>query len=230
MSDFIPRTIKSFTLRAGRLSPRQARGLNTWLSQYALPLQAEPWCLTEIFGRTAETSVEIGFGMGQSLVQIAKERPEVNFIGIEVHQAGIGSFVADIHEAGLTNVRVAPYDAVQVFQQCIAPNSLAGVQVFFPDPWPKARHHKRRLIQPGFVSALAQAIALDGFLHCATDWEDYAHHMLAVLAAEVLLLNQAADAGFVIRPDVRPLTKFEARGQRLGHGTWDLMFKRIVQH
>jgi tRNA (guanine-N7-)-methyltransferase len=230
MSDFIPRPIKSFTLRAGRLSPRQSRGLNTWLTQYVLPLQTNTWNLAEIFGRTAETIVEIGFGMGQSLVQMAKERPDVNFIGIEVHKAGIGSFVADIHEAGLTNVRVAPHDAVQVFQHCIAPNSLAGVQVFFPDPWPKARHHKRRLIQTGFVSVLAQAIKADGFLHCATDWEDYAHHMLAVLAAEGLLFNQATDGGFVTRPDVRPLTKFEARGQRLGHGTWDLIFKRIVQH
>ncbi|MCH9756559.1 MAG: tRNA (guanosine(46)-N7)-methyltransferase TrmB [Gammaproteobacteria bacterium] len=227
MDKVLYRTIKSFTLRAGRLSPRQARALEEWLPNYVLPMQTSPWCLTDAFGRTADTIVEIGFGMGQSLVQMAQERPDVNFLGIEVHRAGIGSLVADVHDMGLTNVRVAPYDAVQVFQQCIAPCTLAGIQVFFPDPWPKARHHKRRLIQADFVSVLVEAIKMQGFLHCATDWEDYANHMLMVLNQEDLLCNQAIDGAFSPKPDTRPLTKFEARGQRLGHGTWDLMFKRV---
>ena len=227
MSELTNQPIKSFTLRAGRLSPRQTRGLDSWLPNYALPMQDEPWCFKEVFGREADTIVEIGFGMGQSLVQMAKERPDVNFVGIEVHRAGIGSLVADVRDLALTNVRVAPYDAVQVFQQCIAPNVLGGIQVFFPDPWPKARHHKRRLIQTDFVQVLAKAIREDGVLHCATDWEDYANHMLMVLEQETLLCNQVNEGDFSPRPDSRPLTKFEARGQRLGHGTWDLMFKRM---
>jgi tRNA (guanine-N7-)-methyltransferase len=227
MAHLTHRTIKSFTLRAGRLSPRQARALEQWLPNYALPMQDKPWCLESIFGRTAETKVEIGFGMGQSLVEMAKASPETNFIGIEVHRAGIGSLVADTYDAGLTNLKVAPYDAVEVFKHCITPGTLSGVQVFFPDPWPKARHHKRRLIQPEFVRTLTKAICINGILHCATDWEDYAEHMLLVLNAEPCLRNQAKAGGFVPRPDMRPLTKFEARGQRLGHGTWDLMFERI---
>ncbi len=221
------RGIKSFTLRAGRLSPRQSRGLDELLPNYKLAMQEEPWDFKEIFEREAKTIVEIGFGMGQSLVQMAEERPEVNFIGIEVHRAGIGSLVADVHELGLSNVRVAPYDAVQVFKTCIAPGVLAGIQVFFPDPWPKARHHKRRLIQTDFVSTLTGALAQDGFLHCATDWEDYAHHMLMVLEQEALLSNESNSGGFCERPASRPMTKFEARGQRLGHGTWDLVFTRV---
>jgi tRNA (guanine-N7-)-methyltransferase len=227
MNQLTHRAIKSFTLRAGRLSPRQARALETGLPHYALPMQTKPWCFTEIFGRTADTIVEIGFGMGQSLIQMAKAEPEINFIGIEVHRAGIGSLIADVLDTGLTNLRVAPYDAVQVFQQCIAPNALAGVQIFFPDPWPKARHHKRRLIQAGFVHELTQKIRINGFVHCATDWEDYANQMLIVLNANDLLKNRSICSKFIQRPVRRPLTKFEARGQRLGHGTWDLMFNRI---
>lgn len=230
MKELTQRAIKSFTLRAGRLSPRQARALNNWLSDYVLPLNQKPWCFTEIFGRGADTIVEIGFGMGQSLYDMAKARPDINFIGIEVHRPGIGSLVADIHDAGLTNIRIAPYDAVQVFQEVIPADSLYGIQVFFPDPWPKARHHKRRLIQPDFVKVLANALRVDGFLHCATDWEDYAQQMLNVLSCEPLLCNQAEGQSFSPRPATRPLTKFEARGQRLGHGTWDLMFMKQVTH
>ena len=226
MNKLAHRTIKSFTLRAGRLSPRQARALEHDLPHYMLPMQATPWCLTEVFERSADTVAEIGFGMGQSLVQMAKAQPDINFLGIEVHRAGIGSLIADIHDAKLTNVRVVPYDAVQVFQDCIAPGALKGIQIFFPDPWPKARHHKRRLIQPGFVQVLVKALQPKGFIHCATDWEDYANHMLAVLDAEILLKNQVLEGGFSPRPDMRPLTKFEARGQRLGHGTWDLIFNK----
>src|SRR3990167_2579151 len=225
MENLASRGIKSFTLRAGRLSPRQARALAESLPNYALSMQTEtPWCLKTCFGRDANTVVEIGFGMGQSLVQMAKAAPETNFIGIEVHRAGIGSLVADVQDAGLTNVRVAPYDAVEVFKHCITPHTLSGVQIFFPDPWPKTRHHKRRLIQPNFVQMLTQKIKVNGFLHCATDWEDYANHMLMVLNDSKCLMNQSAEGTFVPRPDRRPLTKFELRGQGLGHGTWDLLF------
>ena len=231
MTELMPRAIKSFTLRAGRLSPRQARALEQWLPLYVLPMQKNtPWCLAEVFGRKAPTVVEIGFGMGASLVEMAQARPDLNFLGIEVHRAGIGSLVADVHEQGLSNIRVAPYDAVQVFQTCLSARALLGVQIFFPDPWPKARHHKRRLIQPDFVNMLLDAIEPDGFLHCATDWEDYAHHMLAVLSATSCLYNQDVLGGFSPPPKSRPLTKFEARGQRLGHGTWDLLFKRVAEH
>jgi len=226
--NIMPRTIKSFALRAGRLSPRQARALELWLPDYALPVQNVPWSLVEAFERDAPTVVEIGFGMGASLVEMAQARPDINFLGIEVHRAGLGSLVADVHDLDITNVRVVEHDAVEVFKTCLTSESLDGVQIFFPDPWPKARHHKRRLIQADFVGVLLQAIKPGGFVHCATDWEDYANQMLTVLSEEPRLENKDLDHGFLPRPDRRPLTKFEARGQRLGHGTWDLMFTRVM--
>ena len=216
------RTIKSYVLRAGRLSPRQERGLVQWLPEYQLPLDGVSWDLPAVFGRDADTIVEIGFGMGSSLLRMAQENPEINFIGIEVHKAGIGSLAADLHDNAIQNVRIAPYDAVTVFQDQLNANSLAGIQIFFPDPWPKARHHKRRLIQNEFLVGLMNALQPGGFIHCATDWENYAEHMLAVLSAEPLLENQALD--YSPRPARRPLTKFEQRGQLLGHGVWDLIF------
>ena len=220
------RTIKSFVLRTGRVSPRQQLGLDQWLTPYLLPEPTEPWCLSTAFGRHADTIVEIGFGMGASLFTQAQMRPDINYLGIEVHRAGIGSLVADLHDHELSNVRVAPYDAVEVFSRSLSDDSLQGVQVFFPDPWPKARHHKRRLIQPAFVSQLVKKIKVGGFLHCATDWEAYAEHMQRVLSAEQSLVNQQNDGGFSPRPDTRPLTKFEQRGTRLGHGVCDLIFVR----
>jgi tRNA (guanine-N7-)-methyltransferase len=224
----MPRTIKSFTLRAGRLSPRQARALNLWLPDYALPVEGKAWNLVEAFGREAETVVEIGFGMGASLIEMAQARPDINFLGIEVHRAGLGSLVADLHDLEITNVRVVAHDAVEVFKTCLVPESIDGVQIFFPDPWPKARHQKRRLIQADFVRVLLQAIKRGGFVHCATDWEDYANQMLNVLSEESMLENSDVNHEFFPRPERRPLTKFEARGQRLGHGTWDLMFTRSI--
>jgi len=224
----MPRTIKSFTLRAGRLSPRQSRALDLWLPDYVLPFDAEPWNLIQAFGREAKTIVEIGFGMGASLIKMAQAQPDINFLGIEVHRAGLGSLVADLHDLKITNVRVVEHDAVEVFKTCLLPDSIDGVQIFFPDPWPKARHHKRRLIQTDFVRILLQAIKIGGFVHCATDWEDYANQMLEVLSRETMLENNDANHGFSPRPERRPLTKFEARGQRLGHGTWDMIFTRIL--
>ena len=218
------RTIKSFVLRTGRVSNRQQQALDNWLADYELPEPGALWCLSKEFARVADTVVEIGFGMGASLFTIAKDLPHLNFLGIEVHRAGIGSLVASLHDDAITNVRIAPYDAVEVFKTCLADNTLAGVQIFFPDPWPKKRHHKRRLIQSHFIKMLIQKIKVGGFIHCATDWQEYAEHMHEVLSAEPALCNQQADGGFTPRPDTRPLTKFEQRGNRLGHGVWDLIY------
>lgn len=218
--------VKSFVLRAGRMSNRQQQGLEQWLAEYALPREGGKWSLPAIFSREAQTIAEIGFGMGASLFTMAKTCPEKNFIGIEVHRAGIGSLVADLHDQALNNVRIAPFDAVEVFQLHLDDNVLAGVQIFFPDPWPKKRHHKRRLIQADFIRLIAQKIKPGGYLHCATDWQEYAEQMLAVFSAEPLLVNQHAAGGYSPRPVPRPLTKFEQRGQRLGHGVWDLIFLR----
>lgn len=216
------RTVKSFVLRAGRTSNRQQEGLDRWLPHYKL--ENEIWDLAGIFKRQAKTVVEIGFGMGASLLAMAKAQPEVNFIGIEVHRAGIGSLAADLHEHGLNNVRIANEDAVEVFRQNLSDNCLAGIQIFFPDPWPKKRHHKRRLIQPDFIKLITPKLAASGFLHCATDWQEYAEHMQGVLNNEADLVNQQNDGGYAPRPATRPLTKFESRGQRLGHGVWDLIY------
>ena len=220
------RAIKSFTLRTGRVSPRQQQGLDHWLADYVMPEPPTPWCLQQIFDREAKTILEIGFGMGASLVAMANRQPDVNFIGVEVHLAGIGSIAADLHDMGLTNVGIAPYDAVEVITHCLSDQSIDGVQIFFPDPWPKARHHKRRLIQTEFISRLVQKIKIGGFIHCATDWADYAEHMHAVLSVEKQLYNQQENGGYSPRPDTRPVTKFEERGRRLGHGVWDLIFIR----
>ena len=220
------RTIKSFVLRAGRTSNRQQLGLNEFLSNYELKLEDGPWNFEHIFGRNADTVVEIGFGMGASLVEMAKNNPQTNFIGIEVHRPGVGSLVADIHELALDNVRVVIGDAVDIFTNNISESNLAGVHIFFPDPWPKKKHHKRRLVQPDFVSLIAKKMKAGGYLHCATDWEDYAQHMLTVLNSSTLIVNKDDNGGYYPRPESRPVTKFEKRGIRLGHGVWDLLFTR----
>lgn len=221
-----PRTIKSFVLRTGRISNRQQQGLDERLASYAMPKPDVLWDLEHEFARPADTIAEIGFGMGSSLLEMAMMKPELNFLGIEVHLAGIGSFAADLHDNQVNNVRIAPFDAVEVFTNSLANQALAGVQIFFPDPWPKARHHKRRLVQPHFINLLVQKIKVGGFIHCATDWENYAEHMLEVLAANPDLTNQNIEGGYSLRPETRPLTKFEQRGTRLGHGVWDLIFIR----
>ncbi len=220
------RAIKSFVLRAGRVSRRQELALDEWLPEYQLPEPGQLWNLSTFFGREADVIVEIGFGMGASLVSMAEKEPLLNFVGIEVHRAGIGSMAAALHDQEIGNVRIAPYDAVEVFETCIPDDALAGVQIFFPDPWPKKRHQKRRLIQTDFISKLVKKIKVGGYIHCATDWEDYALHMHDVLSALPSLTNQNKDGGFIPRPESRPLTKFEQRGNRLGHGVWDLMYTR----
>lgn len=222
----LSRVCKSFVLRAGRLSPRQKQGLEQWLTEYQLALTDNPWDLPASFGRNADVVVEIGFGMGQALITMAQANPQLNFIGIEVHRAGIGSLVADLHDLGINNVRVAPYDAVEVLTRGISAGALAGVNVFFPDPWPKLRHQKRRLIQPDFLRLLTSRLRMGGWVHLATDWEDYAMQMLQVLSQHPDLMNQDVNGGFIPRPESRPLTKFEQRGLNLGHQVWDLIFTR----
>lgn len=218
------RTIKSYVLRTGRVSNRQQQGLDLWLKEYQLTLGDATWNLLDKFGRDADTVVEIGFGMGTSLLTMAKNNPDTNYVGIEVHHAGVGSFAADLHDEQLTNVRIVAHDAVEVFKTQIGDNSLAGIQIFFPDPWHKKRHNKRRLIQPELIQLLAKKIRPGGFIHCATDWEDYALHMMEVLSAEPSLHNQQAVGEYSPKPESRPMTKFELRGERLGHGVWDLIF------
>ena len=206
------------------MSPAQQRALDTLSSKYGIPFQPAPLDFDQVFGRRAPRVLEIGFGMGETTANIAAARPDDDFLGIEVHPPGVGSLLKQIDGRGLGNVRVIRHDAVEVVAAMIPPASLAGIHVFFPDPWPKKRHHKRRLLTAAFVHELALRLSSDGVLHVATDWEDYAQEILAVLAAEPLLENTAVD--FASRPDYRPLTKFETRGLKLGHGVRDLIFRR----
>ena len=202
----------------------QVRALQELGPRYLLPFQDSMPDWTTVFGRTAPRMLEIGFGMGAATAAIAMARPDIDFVGVEVHEPGVGALLRQIGEMGLGNLRLVQHDAVQVLDRMIEPQSLAGIHVYFPDPWHKKRHHKRRLIQPPFVALLASRLAPGGYLHCATDWEPYAQQMLEVLSAEPLLHNTAP--GYAPRPEWRPLTKFEQRGLRLGHGVWDLLFRR----
>jgi len=218
------RTIRSFVLRVGRMGTGQQRALETLGPRFVLPFSSAPLVAATVFGREAPLVLEIGFGMGAATAEIAAARPETDFLGVEVHTPGVGALLKRIGEMDLTNLRIVQHDAVQVVEQMIAPASLAGLHVFFPDPWHKKKHHKRRLIQPPFVALLASRLAPGGYLHCATDWQPYAEQMLEVLSADPTLANTAD--GYAPKPDYRPLTKFEARGLKLGHGVWDLVFSR----
>ncbi len=218
------RGIRSYVVRAGRMGTGQERALAELGPRYVLPATATAPDWDAVFGRSAPRVLEIGFGMGDATAAIAAGRPATDFIGVEVHPPGVGALLRQIGERGLTNLRIVQHDAVEVLEQMIAPASLAGVHVFFPDPWHKKRHHKRRLIQPPFVRRLADRLAPGAYLHCATDWQPYAEQMLEVLGAEPLLRNTSAD--YAERPAYRPLTKFENRGLKLGHGVWDLVFVR----
>jgi tRNA (guanine-N7-)-methyltransferase len=218
------RPVRSFVLRAGRMGPGQQRALQTLGPRYLLPFQPQPLDLPSTFGREAPTVLEIGFGMGDATAQIAAALPQTDFLAVEVHAPGVGALLKRIGEQGLTNLRLVQHDAVEVLQHMLAPAALAGVHIYFPDPWHKKRHHKRRLLQPAFVALLASRLAPGAYLHCATDWQPYAEQMLQVLSAEPLLLNTAQ--AYAPRPPWRPQTKFEARGLKLGHGVWDLLFRR----
>ncbi len=224
MSEAERRSIRSYVLRQGRVTAAQASAVERLMPVHGIAFSPAPLDLEQAFGRRAPRILEIGFGMGETTAAIAAAHPECDYLGIEVHTPGVGALLRHIESLGLTNVRVIHHDAVEVVDRMIAPGTLDGVHVFFPDPWPKKRHHKRRLLQPGFVHRLATRLKPGAYLHAATDWEDYATQMLEVLAAEPLLENTAI--GFAPRPEGRPLTKFETRGARLGHGVWDLVFRR----
>jgi tRNA (guanine-N7-)-methyltransferase len=221
---FQGRHIRSFVLRQGHLSKAQERACAELLPRFGVPFQSQPLDLDALFGRTAPRVLEIGFGMGHTTAEIAQAQPERDFLGIEVHAPGVGSLLKELQARALTNVRIVQHDAVEVVQQMLAPASLQAVHVFFPDPWPKKRHHKRRLLQGPFVALLASRLAQGGVLHAATDWEEYAQQMLTVFSADPALHN--THAGFAPRPSYRPLTKFEDRGLKLGHGVWDVVFAR----
>ncbi|MGY8866302.1 MAG: tRNA (guanosine(46)-N7)-methyltransferase TrmB [Methylophagaceae bacterium] len=219
------RTIRSFVRREGRLTPGQQRAINELWAQFALDEGDDLLDLNQLFNRKAPKVIEIGFGNGASLAEMAKSKPDTDFLGIEVHRPGVGQLLNLIDKNGLSNLRVACTDAVELLKHRIADNSLDRLQLFFPDPWHKKRHHKRRIIQPDFVKLLAKKIKLGGHLHMATDWQHYAEQMLTDFSDNTNFKN-CADDKYIPRPDYRPLTKFEHRGQKLGHGIWDLLYKR----
>jgi len=218
------RPIRSYVLRQGRLSPAQRRACDDLFPLYGVPFSTEAVDWAGIFGRRAPVVLEIGFGMGETTAIIADAHRDLDFVAVDVHLPGIGSLLNRVDALCLTNVRVVRHDAVDVVNTMTAPSSLAAIHVFFPDPWPKKRHHKRRLLKPGFVHALAERLGPRGYLHVATDWREYAEDALAIMTAEPLLVNTAM--GFAKRPQWRPLTKFEERGQKLGHELFDLVFVR----
>jgi len=218
------RPVRSFVLRQGRMSPAQTRALTDLMPRYGIAYVPQPLDLPAAFGRRAPVSLEIGFGMGETTAAIAHAQPHHDFLGLEVHAPGVGALLKRADELALTNVRVIRHDAVDVVGHMLVPGTLAGIHVYFPDPWPKKRHHKRRLLQPAFVHLLATRLVEGGYLHVATDWEEYAHEVLATCTAEPQLANTAET--FAPRPAWRPQTKFEARGLGLGHGVWDLVFRR----
>ncbi len=218
------RPIRSFVLRQGRFSPAQQRACEALLPRFGIPYAPAVLDLAATFGRDNPKILEIGSGMGEATAAIAEAQPDRDFLAIEVHSPGVGALLKLVDEKALANVRIVQHDAVEVVANMIAPGALAGIHVFFPDPWPKKRHHKRRLLQPGFIHALGERLAPGGYLHAATDWKDYATDILAAASADPLLENTTAS--FAPRPAYRPATKFERRGLELGHGVWDVVFRR----
>jgi tRNA (guanine-N7-)-methyltransferase len=219
-----PRTIRSFVRRAGRTTTGQAKAFEQLGPRFLLPYQPQGLDFQAAFGRDAPTILEIGFGMGEATAHIAALMPEKNFLCCEVHEPGVGALLKRIGEHGLANIRIVQHDAVEVMEHMLPEGSLAGIHIFFPDPWHKLRHNKRRLVQPPLIARLASRLRAGGYIHCATDWEPYAQQMLEVLSGEPQLANTAQ--GYAPRPDYRPLTKFENRGLKLGHGVWDLVFRK----
>lgn len=224
------RRIRSFVHREGRMTKGQIRALETLLPLYGVAESSTQFNFAQIFGRSspeAPVHMEIGFGNGECLASMAQQHPENNYLGIEVHRPGVGNLLLQIQQAGLQNVRLINDDAVEVLQQHISAQSLSAVYIFFADPWHKKKHHKRRLIQTPFINMLADKLRPGAVLHMATDWQDYAEHMLQVMNAAPQFMNTAGPGQYIPRPDYRPVTKFEKRGERLGHGVWDLAFIKL---
>jgi len=218
------RPIRSFVRRQGRYSAAQQRAYDTLLPRFGIPYSPSLLDLNAVFGRPNPKILEIGFGMGETTAAVAQTQPDHDFLAVEVHTPGVGSLLKLLDERAISNVRIVQHDAVEVARDMIAPEALTGIHIFFPDPWPKKRHHKRRLLQSAFVRVLAERLVSGGYLHAATDWVDYAAAILAAFAAEPLLENTARD--YAPRPEHRPLTKFERRGLELGHGVWDVVFRK----
>lgn len=218
------RHIKSFVLRQGHLTPSQERALDEGMPRWGIEYTPTPLDLDQAFGRQAPKILEIGFGMGTATAEIAAANPQQDYLGIEVHSPGVGNLLKLIAEQGLTNLRLIRHDAVEVIDHMLADGSLDGIHIFFPDPWHKKRHNKRRLIQAPLVAKLLRKLKPGGYLHAATDWEDYAIQIMEVFSSNPDLVNSVN--GYAPRPDYRPLTKFEQRGIRLGHGVWDIIFRR----
>lgn len=226
MNPLHKRKIRSFVLREGRFTKAQKSALERLMPHWGLELEHGPYNWEQVFDRKAPVVFEIGFGNGDAVLQSAGKHPEINFIGDEVHRPGVGRLLHNAEQAGLSNVRVFTQDAVEVLKQCVPDGSLDEVRIFFPDPWHKKRHHKRRLIQPDFIRLVCQKLTTNGHLHLATDWQNYAEHMLDVLQAEPYLVNISDEGDYHPRPESRPLTHFEKRGLKLGHGVWDLIFQK----
>ncbi|OMH27984.1 tRNA (guanosine(46)-N7)-methyltransferase TrmB [Motiliproteus sp. MSK22-1] len=220
------RTIRTFVKRAGRMTPGQEKALEEQWSVLGVNIKDGSLNYAELFGRQAPIVLEIGFGMGDSFLAMAEAAPEKNFIGIEVHEPGVGRLLNNVTKAGLKNVRVFREDALEVLEHCIPDESLDSVQLFFPDPWPKKKHHKRRMVQPEFAQKLRAKLKIGGNFHMATDWEPYAEHMMEVMTEAEGYCNQAGPGGYSPQPQSRPDTKFQRRGEKLGHGVWDLVFER----
>jgi tRNA (guanine-N7-)-methyltransferase len=227
LAQTLPQRIRSFIRRQGRLTPGQEVALDQHWSQYGLEPELD-YDFSQVFGRQAPLIVEIGFGNGDSLAKMAAANPDHDYIGIEVHKPGVGHLLILLNEQGLTNVRVYCHDAIEILEQKIPDLSLAGLHLFFPDPWHKKKHHKRRIVRPSFVDLLNKKLQVGGYFHAATDWQHYAESMLDVLSASEGLKNTSLNQDYCERPDYRPLTKFEQRGLRLGHGVWDLIFKKAI--
>lgn len=224
--EYKKKSIRSYVVRGGRMTEAQEKAFNRWWPQFGLSLfdgAVEP---TQLFGREAPLVLEIGFGMGDSLIYMAEHEPEKNFVGIEVHPPGVGRLINNAGKSELNNIKVYMADAVDVLEDCIPDGSIDRFQLYFPDPWHKKKHNKRRIVQPEFVQKLRPKLKVGGVMHFATDWEPYAEHMMEVMSGAEGFENCCAEYQFAPRPDYRPITKFEKRGERLGHGVWDVLFER----
>jgi len=218
--------IKSFALRQGRATAGQQKAIDNNWDDYCLDPD-KSYDFSQVFGREAALIVEIGFGNGSSLAAMAEANPDLNYLGIEVHRPGVAHLMLLLEEKKLTNVKIFHHDAIEILEQKIPDNAIAGVHLFFPDPWHKRRHHKRRIVRPSFIDLLNKKLKMGGYFHAATDWEHYAKEMLKTLSASNSIVNTSPNKSYCERPDYRPLTKFENRGIRLGHGVWDIIFKKV---